>query len=329
MKKYIVCYVLESEYGVLFYQYLVRSNLFNSQIIMFSEQLQVEKFISQNRVELLILDEKSKLSEELLQTISRVVYMVSEREKEDQKDYIYKYQSMDYISSLLTRKQARNEGPWLDEKKSNDDELKVDVIIPCCQGISSGDMTFCVARAMAERESICYVNLTQFEQVEWNKQNEEAYSISDLIYLLKQKGDIRETVHNIIQKKQNVMYISSVDHGIDLLDFSGEYAEIFYKVLNEEKIAQKLIVVVDQFTEYTKYFLDSCNDIYFVMTQGELEARKVRKIERQIVDYLKNKSIENIKKIEISNAIVEKYHSSSDHDSLMKKELWGELLNQV
>ena len=260
MKKQIVVYLWDTEYGKRLVRYLNQVPEFAYQVVSFSEEEMLMNYLKKQKVCVLITQEQISLEPELYEQMEEVIYLVEHQQSVGQtcdqghkkSIYFYQYQSMEKLLELLPPSQDQIK----QEQRNNSrfEKRVIGIFMPedVCHASSTARL---IAEEIRAKEKAVYVSFVPFDQSEEAMlkagEIQGTYGMSDFIYYLKEESeDLKRIVQQVVLKSRTLDYISPVNHSLDLLELGKEEVNQILWLLQEAGYTT-IVVAISMLTQAT------------------------------------------------------------------------------
>ena len=286
MKKQIVVYLRDTEYGKRLVRYLNQVPEFAYQVAYFSEEEVLMNYLKKQRICVLITQDQIHLEQELYEQIDHLIYLVEQQglcqtcESESKKSvYFYQYQSMEKLIELLPPNQDQIKQEQINNLSLEKEKRVISIFMPeeVCHASSTARV---IAEEIRAKEKSVYVSFIPFDQsVEYVSKAGElqgTYGMSDLIYYLKEEpGELKRMAQQAISKSRTLDYIAPVNHSLDVLELGKDEANQILWLLQEFGYST-IVVAISMLTQATVELLQQSKAILCLHSETMHQAWKER-----------------------------------------------------
>ena len=257
------------QYAALFLSYVNEHNPTGFDIHIFTDELLLEKYMKETKVDVLLVAEE--VTKDELNKQAEVVIYLSEgavAEKNDVKHVIYKFQSAEQILRQVCKicLQEKNVKMNLDFERK--EKCKQIGIFSPKGGSGKTTLAMTLAQILGNQEKVLVVNLEAFSgNYSWQQ---EGYGISNLMYLMKQeRDDYQMQVQSAVYRVGNFDYLSGVSHYLDLQQMKKEDMECFLNCLQKYTHYDVIIYDMSFVNESLWGTLERCDYIFMPRIEGQ------------------------------------------------------------
>lgn len=259
------------------------------QLFIFTKKEELIRFVNDKKLDYLIMDDEMNFKLENL--ITKIIYL-SNQKSEEVSNAIYKYQSSRYIRAQLLK---ILEMESFDSMKETSSKI-VGVYSPVSNSFKTS-LAVLLGYQNLNEENTILLTLDKFSLLDYNKNHEDIYDFSDLLYCLEQGRYDDKLLDKAIGYLSELPYIYPLTSPEDLYKItSKQIGEFLERILNNYRrividIGDDVINVVD--------FLDLCDVIYMPVIESSYAYEKIECFESYLKGRGKNELLNKIKKVNI------------------------------
>lgn len=279
MEKVLAIYDFESDFSNNLMEYLNRKKGFSFRTRVFTNMESLNSYLSQNRIEILLLGEDAaELFEDGLcgrQNIGQICLLTeSGRVREDSAyPVVFKFQSAEeLLREVLSLYEEKDSGA---KRITLTGVPGIYSVCSPCGGSGKTCLSLAVAAALAEKGETLYVSLEPFSVLQVLLRHKPEQGISEWIYYLKESGPgLKTRFHSVVVREGEVDYIAGPSHGMDLNDLDEEDMETWLRQLAEEENYRYIVFDIGIMNEAVLTLLRHSGRILVPVKKGFLEEEK-------------------------------------------------------
>lgn len=255
----MILYEKETDYAIRFMEYINSKQGFPLEIQVFTDLEAIRNYIEEHEVDIFLVSIDILLAQIKIEQIKHIVYLTEDAEEECiEKLIIYKFQSIEKIKAYLLQILRRN-GEKIGVRKSK----KLELIGVCSSFGGSGKTLFSLAygQAVSKNKKCLYIGL---EVVKSFEGKEKGGTFSELLYYIKQNGELESVLIKLSSKVGELVCISSSDYFEDLHDMKKQDIEYLIDCLYEQGEYEVVIFDVGIWNEAIMYLLQKLDRIYML-----------------------------------------------------------------
>lgn len=237
---------------------------------------QIQELLREMHIDILLISEEFRedLAESYKKNISRVIYLLSERNYKDPGENIFKYQSGEEIIGDLVRACQSEEGLFKIRKK---DRGKILAFYSPVHRLGQTETALKMGRELSEDRNVLYLNLEMFAGSGGQFPAEEKKNMSVLLYYAKQEtGNLGLLLASLVKRKGALDYVPPTGCPEDLREMSpGEWSRLFTGIL-EESIYDVLLLDIGDGVQGLYEILDLCDEIHMLCADDLAASSKIR-----------------------------------------------------
>lgn len=274
---------------------------FGFQIHVFSNVLELEHFLAQTQIEILLISGRY-MSEKIASfNIGKILLLSDGEFFEEFSDYetIYKYQSSEHILKEVLCHYAEYAKPVAGMYNGKDDFEVYGVYSPIGRCGKSA-LAEALAGKYGKTKKTLLLDLQSFSALKEQLGEEELWDLADIIYFLRQgKKTFLYKLGSIVQSKGVFDYVLPMKSPADLRSVTvAEWTELLEKLAVESDYH---VVIIDFGYDVCGLFqlLEQCTKVYMPVVMDYESKRKIDNFEWILCDENFEKVIHNIQKIEL------------------------------
>lgn len=267
----------EVAYSYRLMQRLNQDVKFAFQVCSFSEKEALKNFLKEDNLDVLLVGEDFLENYQIFSNIKHVIVLKENESANYEEGSIYKYQPatsiLNQLNSRLKNGCVSCEGEGL--------PVKIIGVYSPVRRCGKTSLSIELVKVLSKDFRVLYVSMEPFSIIEMNNEC-SSRNLSDIFYFLEQENCKGNIFHEAIMEYEGIKTISPMDSPIDLQEINDSKWNEFFMKINEDKIAD--IVVVD-FDESVRCFLqlfDLCIKVYMPILQDDISVRKVKAFEEFI-----------------------------------------------
>lgn len=240
---------------------------------------QIEKIANELPIEILLLEEK--FSEKVRENIAkRVIYLTQARENGEEKQRIYKYQSVNNILSDLLNIYAGEEGRDI-LRQSRYKECSIIGVYSPVHRVGKTAFAIALGQELAKDERTLYLNLEEYSGWEDRMMMKSSRTIADLLYYMRQENSrISTKVSVMTEKIGRLEYIAPMKVSEDLKEvIYEEWKELFEQLLSL-RLYRKIIIDFGECVQGLWKLLEMCQRIYMPISRQRESLAKITQFEK-------------------------------------------------
>lgn len=263
------------------------------QLFIFTKEEELKKFVNSQKLDSLIMDEielESKI------TINKIIYLSNE-EGQEASNIIYKYQSSRYIRAQLL-KILKIES----FKNITNFSCKVIGVYSPVSNSFKTSLAVLLGYQGLDIENTLLLTLDRFSLLDCNKNYDEIYDFSDLLYCLEQGRCDDSVFERAIGCLSELPYIYPLIMPEDIQKITVSQMEQFIKKISDKY--QRLIIDIGNDVENVIEFLDLCQIIYIPIVEDFYTNQKINYFENYLKGRQRMDILDKIQKINIPSRLL-------------------------
>lgn len=290
----IVLYDKETDYAILFMEYVNSKIEFPLEVQVFTELGAIKKYIEEHEVDIFLVNIDIKLEQIELSQVKHIVYLTEDAQEESiEKLILYKFQSIEKIKTYLLQIYSIDGEVRIDRKSKT-----LELIGVCSSFGGSGKTIFSIAygQAVSKSKNCLYIGLEMTKSFEGK---EKGGTFSELLYYIKQRGDLESVLIRLTNKMGDLSYISSSDYFEDL--FAAEKQDIDYLIscLYKQEKYDVIVFDIGIWNEAMIYLLHKLDKVYMMQWWDNWTFPKESFLSNRMIQQQNNYIIEKIFKIKL------------------------------
>lgn len=273
---------LEEEYAKNFMEYLNQKKNIPFEIRAFTTRQGFVEFAKSNRVELLLISERTMCPEIRGLEIGRIVILSEGTHSPEQERYpsVYKYQSSSdvvrevmacYGNSSRTTAEA-----WPVLKKKT---RVLGVYSPLRRCLKTS-FALTLGQILARKQAVLYLNLEEYSGFEQLMQTEFRSTLSDLLYYLKQENqNLIHQMNGMVMTAGNLDYIPPARTPWDVKGVERKEWDLLLDHIEAETAYEIILLDLGSETEETFGLLERCERIYMPVLSDRVSLCKIAQFE--------------------------------------------------
>lgn len=240
---------------------------------------QIEKIASELPIEILLLEEK--LSRKVQMNIAKkIIYLTQERENVEEKQRIYKYQSVDNILSDLLNIYASEEDRDI-LRQSRYKECTIIGVYSPVHRVGKTAFAIAIGKEFAKDERVLYLNLEEYSGWEDRTMTKCSQTLADLLYYTRQENSRISTKISVMAEKIGQLeYIAPMKISDDLKAVTYEEWQELFKQLLHLRLYRKIIIDFGECVQGLWKLLEKCQKIYMPINSQRESLAKVAQFEK-------------------------------------------------
>lgn len=280
MEKVLAIYDFETDFSSNLMEYLNRRKGFSFRTRVFTTIESLKGYLSQNRIEILLLGEDAaELFEGELcgrQNIGQICILSESSHVREDSPYpvIFKFQSAEELLREILELYEENGRGTLSGTALLTGTKIYSVCSPC-GGSGKTCLSLAAALVLAEYGETLYVCLEPYSVLQVILKKKPEQGISEWIYYLKENvAGLKAKFRSIVIREGAVDYLAGPSHGIDLNEFREEEMEKWLKQLSEEETYRYAVFDIGIMSEAVLSLLRHSSEIFVPVGEGYLEEEK-------------------------------------------------------
>ncbi len=244
----------------------------------------VLKFQKRKKIHILIVDERFVFDERKQIGAEQVFVLTKDccRDLQKGEKQIYKFQSADKILAEVFKSYYENTNDSLLKSVRKEKGRLIAVYSPIHR---IGKTTFALAlgKELARKEKTLYLNFEEYADIGGRFQQAEGRNFGDLLYFLRQEeGNLPFRLSNMIEKKEELDYVSPIPSCIDLKEISEKDWKLLFESLLKESIYETIILDLSESVQGLFAILQMCDQIYMPVLEDAISVNKICRYEENI-----------------------------------------------
>lgn len=266
---------------------------------LFTDKEALRRFLQDNKADVIITSELNRFDGQDIENCSRIIMLTEEIGNENLADgdgkivRVYRYQTFDKIFERIL------EASELIHKREQN-RLRIIGIYSFAGAEQKIAFVLNMARLIASRHRLLYINLEEFSGVNRLLGNGTNEDLSDALYYYKQLGrQSAEKICNMIKKTAGIDYIPSTRCAEDLSDITARQLVELIESISEFNSYEIIILDISIFLSLSWKLMEYCDYIYMPVESTRLCADRVSEFEAYFMGLGMEKVIDGIEKIEL------------------------------
>lgn len=295
----------EKQYAMKLMKAFSEKKNFGFQVRVFSDIEELEQFLSELKVEILLIS-GGYMSEEISNLHVGKIILLSDGEVfEEFSDYecIYKYQSADHILKEILCYYAEYARP-VAGMYAGKKQFEVYGVYSPIGRCGKSALAAALARKYGTRKKTLLLDLQSFSAISEQFDKEELWDLADMIYFLRQgKKTFLYKLGSIVRSKDTFDYILPMKTPADLKSVTlAEWTELLEKLSADSEYD---VIVIDFGNDVCGIFqlLNQCTKIYTPVLEDHESNNKIENFGRVLKFEDFEKTIENIQKVTVPEGL--------------------------
>ncbi len=264
----------------------------------------VLKFQARKKIHILIIDEKFVFDERRKIDTEQVFVLTREHCRDLQKDEkeIYKYQSADKILAEIFSAYYEKTNENILKSRRKEKHRLIAVYSPIHR-IGKTTFALTLGKELAAKEKTLYLNFEEYADIGERFEQADGRNFGDLMYFMRQEsGNLALRLSTMIQKMEDLDYVSPIPGCVDLKEISAEDWQIFLQKLLKESMYETILLDLSESVQGLLEILRMCDRIYMPVLEDTVSSNKIGRYE------------ENIKQLQFSDILEKTYRFTAAAD---------------
>ena len=284
---------LEEEYAKNFMEYLNQKRNIPFEIRAFTTRQGFVEFAKSNRVELLLISERTMCPEIRGLDIGRIIILSEgvHSQEHDRYPSVYKYQSSAEVVREVMACYGQNSRTAAEAWPVLKKKTKILGVYSPLRRCLKTSFALTLGQILAGRQAVLYLNLEEYSGFEQLMQTEFRSTLSDLLYYLKQENqNLIHQMNGMVMTAGNLDYIPPVRTPWDIKSVSLKEWNLLLDHIVAETAYETLLLDLGCETEETFGLLERCERIYMPVLKDRVSQCKIAQFE----ELLKNRGMPQI-----------------------------------
>lgn len=265
MEKIFAIFDSDLFYTTRFIEYCTKQRDIGFDITAFTKRESLDLFLSQHRVEILLLGEGIPKEDIPTEGVGYIYQFTEAKEKEDEAFYIFKYQSAQLIITKIRNNYYRksNESQVCSNTKTN----KIISIFSPRPSSLSISYAWSIGLQLSKLKKVLFVSLELLPVPLLSSVEYSGQSLSEFIYYLKENPNIITKMKDLLNYIDNLAYLSGIMHGADLLAMNKEDIHKWIEELTLHTDYQAIVFYLGYYSDAVTELL-KCSDTVLIPNTG-------------------------------------------------------------
>ncbi len=283
----------ERKYVYKLAQYLSGKKHFPFKVMAFDNLEKLAAFSKEHPIELLLIGEDMEEKETAGLAAGRILYLCQEnKENENSRPYIYKYQSGTAIMKKIIEYYAEGEGqqavPAAGGRKRKMELIGVYSPIGRCLQTS---FSLILGQILAKKKRCLYLNFEAYSGFSMLLEKEFHHDFMDLMYFLKEgNGKFVYKLAGMVDSIGSLDFIPPTASFPDILEMEGEQWQLLLDELERNTDYEAVILDLSDHVRGLFEILERCSRIYTITKQDGMALAKIDQYEK-LLAYMKKEEL--------------------------------------
>ncbi len=282
MKKMLAIYDSDVFYATRFMEYFKNKNDFEFELSAFTVQESLLSYLSQHRVEILLLGTSVSLEGVAGENVG-YTYLLREENyssKDKEQRFIYKYQSAQSVMDELRTDYNRRVAVTAFE--GNRSVMEIITIFSPKIGMEEHSYAWSVAFLLAKRKKTLFIPLDCIPAHFLSFIEPSMQKLSEFIYYLKENPNIIARMNSLLDYQGNLCYLAGTAHGFDLLSLTKEDIRKWVSELRLHTDYQSVVFYLNYYDTAGVELMALSDRIHLPMNQSVYYSRILNEWEEQM-----------------------------------------------
>lgn len=283
----------EKRYVYKLAEYLSGKKHFPFRVMAFDNLEKLTAFSKENSIEILLIGEdmEEKIAAGL--EVERILYLCQEnKENENSRPYIYKYQSGTAIMKKIIEFYAEGEGqkamPEAGGRKRTMELIGVYSPIGRCLQTS---FSLILGQILAKKKRCLYLNFEAYSGFSMLLEKEFRHDFMDLMYFLKEgNGNFVYKLAGMVDSIGSLDFIPPAVSFLDILEMEGEKWQLLLDELERSTDYEVVILDLSDHVRGLFEILERCGKIYTITKPDGMALAKIDQYEK-LLTYMKKEEL--------------------------------------
>ncbi len=282
MKKILVVYDSDVFYVTRFLEYFKNKKEFEFDISAFTLQDSLVAYLSQHRVELLLLGQPVALEKTISDNVG-AIYQLSEEpfsEPTKEQPVIFKYQRAQKVMDELMAEYIRKRNVGYSDENSK--AMDIITVFSPKAGLEEVLCAWSTAFLLTKRKKVLFLLLELIPSHTLPFLEDTNQKLSEFIYFLKEKPNRMEKMLSLLSYHANLSYLAGNAHGFDLLSLSKEDIRSWVSELRLHTEYQAVVFYLDYYNEMSVELMKLSDHVILPTDQSAYRSRILKEWEEQM-----------------------------------------------
>lgn len=293
---------LEVDYAYHFMEYLNRKHNIPFVVRVFTSKETLLDFLKENTVALLLISEKTMCKEIEEKEIEQIIILSSGVGKKQYEEYpnIYKYQSSNQVlreALSCYGESHKNKRNYIQMEKRRMEIIGV--YSPVGRTMKT-TFALTLGQVLAKNQAVLYLNMEEYSGFEYLMQQNYDYTLSDLLYFLRQEEEnISIRLNGMIQTLNNLDFVPPAMSPMDIQHTTlSQWIQLLQEIINYSNYEVIILDLGDGVMDLYQ-LLEQCTKIYVPIRTDMISQAKIAQFENLIRIWDCTKVLEKMKKIKL------------------------------